>query len=839
MISSNRPVRWIPIASLASGLALPQAPLHAAEPARAPEPLPAVIVTAEGPPAAGAGRATDLVIPTAVPVNSVFGFDQPVLDTPRSVAPLSAKLLDDANVLKLEDISRTVTNTYGPSVFGLSSLPYIRGQEGELFQNGMRRLAGNNGYGLPVSLNSVEAMDVVKGPATPVYGPTQRVGGYINLVTKRAPLDLLSGEASFSYGSYDKYRYGLDVGIPLIRDQLGLRLSYEGVDEESFYRNVKQQSQDIYLALNWKPSNTFRFNFNAEYYDVDHYSDIAGINRPTQDLIDNGTYITGRGVSPVTGLVPGPYAVISPTGETQIDRSQVFVDPLDYGKARIFSLQGEAIWNISNDWTMVNRTFFQNLTKETVNQNSFREIVPENYSLENRTEFAFKWGGRGYAPAAPAPATPGKEPSGKSPVGSSVIDALPDVADERNTTLFGFDFRFNHARGLSQFSTEADNAVDLTESLRYGRVPESVALTLTPAYKTRGSRGHKVSPGGAYDTDGDGLYDVFGNGDVNDTDTFQYGLFVQQDFKITPWLSLDLGGRGDIFHIDATDPAPPPGFDAASADTTFGTGSGNASIILKPKDNLSFYTTYSFSQSVNAALGGGSTLDGNNTLPNSNNHIGSELWEIGAKWSLLEDKLFAQAALFDQSRSVRNRDGSTSQLKVPGAELQLTYQPDRHFYAQIGAAYLDARFDNTGTGQETGRVEDAFDNSRPDIINGSGKGSPSYTSFPPGDYRFPGSPQYNLNAALSYKLDCGLGMRLTGLYTTEQDLDVGGHVKIPDQVTLNAGLFYERGNFTVSFDVLNVTDEENWTTVFNGYFGATDALPEEPVRFVTAVKYRF
>ncbi len=61
---------------------------------------------------------------------------------------------------------------------------------------------------------------------------------------------------------------------------------------------------DVYAALAWKPNDRFRLDANFEYFDVPHYPDNAGINRPTQALINNDTYIQGTGVSPVTGIDP-------------------------------------------------------------------------------------------------------------------------------------------------------------------------------------------------------------------------------------------------------------------------------------------------------------------------------------------------------------------------------------------------------------------------------------------------------------------------------------------------------------------------------------------------------
>ena len=270
--SPNPTRRWLfSPAVLAIGLSLPLA-VHA----QAPQQHPEVIVTAPQ------GRETDSVLPTAVPTGSAYGFDQSILNTPRSGSVLSKTDLQDNHVEKLSDLINAASNTFGPDVFGITSLPYIRGQEGELYINGMLRVAGNNAYGLPVSLNSVEAMDIVKGPASPVYGSTQRVGGFVNLVTKRAPLDRTAGEIDYSFGSYRENHYSLDIGTPLIKNELGLRLSFEGMNDGSYYRNAKFLSQDVYIALDWKPSDTFKYELSAELFNVPHYTDNAGINRPTR-----------------------------------------------------------------------------------------------------------------------------------------------------------------------------------------------------------------------------------------------------------------------------------------------------------------------------------------------------------------------------------------------------------------------------------------------------------------------------------------------------------------------------------------------------------------------------
>ena len=499
--------------------------------------------------------------------NSAYGGEgRDILDTPRSVDQLTSTTLEDNQIRDIHDLARATSSSQGPNTLGLQSLPIIRGQEGEVFVNGIRRETGNNGYGLPISFNSVEQIDVVKGPASPVFGPTQRVGGYINLVTKQPFLDDWHGELNGSYGSYDAKRYQVDFGGPIIKDQLGFRVSFEQEDDGSYYRNVYFQSIDAYAALTWKPSNNFRVDLNGEYYKVYHYSDNAGINRPTQALIDNDTYITGQGVSPFTGpinpatglptpsTIPGPFSVTSPTGTTTIHHYDVFVDPEDFSNTQTYIGEATATYKVNDHLNVVNRIFYQDLNKATINQNSFRELLPEDHSFEDRLEFNVDFdtpiGSRssgGFHKAADL-----KDGKGDDKAAKTVAEDMP-LLDFRFKGTYGFDFRYLEDRGFSQFNTEADDANDLTLPLYLTRVPPSVVLQLgklgvgivpgTATYVPAPGYNNSilVSPGGTY-YNPDGSVLTYGNNDSNHTNYYQGGVFVQQHVDFTSWLNIDFGG---------------------------------------------------------------------------------------------------------------------------------------------------------------------------------------------------------------------------------------------------------------------------------------------------------
>jgi len=750
------------------------------------------------------------ILPTDRIAGSLFGPARSALESPRAVSILSEEVLREAAVRGLRDLAAVSPNTDTPNTFGVPSLPRIRGQEGEIFQNGQRRAGGNNGFGLPISFNAFDRLDVVKGPPTPVLGPTQRVGGYIDLHTKRPDLDRIRGSVTLEAGSYDFYRGTVDYSTPLTAGRSALRVSWEHLDADSFYDNVVSRSDSLFLAYTHARNDRVRLDYSFEYFDA-RYSDNAGWNRPTQDLIDHGSYITGIGISPVTGAIPGPRAVIRPTGVVNLPRNRVLTDPDDFSKARTLISQTTLTVRLAPDTTLTNRTFLQSLEKDQVNQNSFVEIVDESYTAENRTELArdfnFSLGGRSFA----------------------------------NRSVTGLALRGHRIVGYSQFNTEADAPIDLTAPISTRRIPNSVlptVLGLNPGV-VQLRPGVFVAPGASdYDVDGDGRND-FARSDTNGTDSFQSGLFHQHDLRFDERWSLLAGARFDLLHVKSEDPIPPVGFRAIADSTTQGQGAGNASLVFAPTQRSSAYATYAYSQSVSNGLGGGVPLDGDGRLSSTGFHIASRLFELGTKSSLLDNTLFLSTAAFTQSRNVRNRDGSNSRLNVRGVEGELTYRPSRRFFAVLGTSYVDARFDNGSVSQGTGRVEDAFDNSRPDIVVGTGRGSPNFTVFPAADHRFPGLPRVTANALGSFTLDSGFGGTLGATWTGEQNLDVLGRVVIHPQINVNAALFYRQPRYEFRLDALNATDEKNFSPIFNGFFGADLVLPEEPVRFRASASYRF
>ncbi|MBU2883204.1 TonB-dependent receptor plug domain-containing protein [Psychrosphaera sp. B3R10] len=731
-------------------------------------------------------------------VNGPFGDNLAIQDIARSVTPISSELIEQLNITTLQDVLAVSPNTYSASGFGAPSLPTIRGQLGELFQDGIRRQAGNNGFGIPLSFNSVEQIDVVKGAPPVLFGSSQRNGGFVNLHSKKASTYDTKGKLSLSAGRWDQYRALVDFQAPIIKDKIGLRVSAEHVDSGSFYDFSSTQSDSFYAALSILPDNKSSWDINFEYFKVE-FTDNAGINRPTQALIDDGLYITGQGVQENGSTIPKAGSIISPTGQVKIDRSKVLTDPANLNNASTYLIHSIYKRELTTHLSLKNTSYFQHLAREEIAQNSFVEIIDGADTAQNRTEITYQW-------------------------------------DDTQQTIFAFDIRYNDVLGYSQFTTEADSPIDLTGPISNRRIP------LTEEQKARLVElrpGVFVSPGGQYDVNNDGTGD-FNLSDTTDSRSWQTGLAIQQDSQWTEKLRTSFGYRVDFYDVTAEDPIAPANQITASDSISDTLHSGQISFNYNLDSDLTLYGAASYNEATSNSMAGGSTLGADNTINPLNFATENTLAEFGLKYVPADSDWYADGALFSQRRSLRNRDGSNTGIRTEGFESQVFYDA-YPFWFSAGYSYIDARYDDSGSAQDSAQIADAFDNSRPDIIAGNSIGAPSYTAFAASNRQVQGIPEQSLSLNGNYSINLKWKAGFSGLYTKSYPLDFLGTVKIRDQYTLNINSIYAFTPTTkLRFDINNVTNQKNWRPVFEGgYFGATLVFPELPINAKLTLTHSF
>jgi catecholate siderophore receptor len=729
----------------------------------------------------------DQVSPLQRKVSSVLGLELSVLDTPRSVTEINAAQMRDQSIVDVTDFAKVTSGAYTNDQFGGPNVPWLRGQAAEVFQNGMLRTPRSDGQ--PLSFNSVEGFDIVKGPADVVYGPTGNVGGYVNLVTKRPFFDDTHATATVTDGEFGTRKWQLDVSGPL-NNELAYRVSYEGIHSGSYYENGYTHSDDVYIALRYLPTSNLTVDFNTEFYSA-HYTENTGINRPTEQLIEDGLYYTGTGVSPYATPGGDPrnfLSVIDVTGAVDLNRRDQLVAPSDHDQGTNFQAQLDVTDTLSDALTLVNKAYFEDYAQLQLEYaQRYYNNIAESYNFEDRLELQGKFA--------------------------------------NNQLITGASYRFMHVVAYGDFWNEYLNPTDLTTN------PATYPITdLFGVLPVPGSPTQFATPGASYAS---GLYpNQIAN--TQDQTSSQLGLFFQDIYSLTDQLSVLGGVRVDAIHESITDPLPPPGFAAAHASTTQVEEAVDTSITYKPQTWNTFYATVDFNQSPVTTNGGGFAAFTGDTLASGDFHIKNWLYETGNKLALADNTLYLTTALFDQKRSQTDQFNNTSIIKAIGAEFEANYQPNNNFSATAAASWLHAWLPDASGGLAfTENVYDAF---APPY--GTGVGSPNFNSLPLGSYRQPGVPQRLLSTFAKYRLDSGFGISLGIVETGDITTSYLGNVYIPSEYSLDGMLFYENPRWSVHANFYNLTNQKNWIAE-NGTEGNDLITAALPFHYQISVSYKF
>jgi len=127
----------------------------------------------------------------------------------------------------------------------------------------------------------IERIEVLRGPQGTLYGASS-IGGLLKYVTLAPSLDELEGKVGVeavdvSGGSGNDFNYGARISVPLVKDSLGMSLSYARRELPAFIDNVQTGESDINegtqegvrLALLWQPSENTSLSLSAMRQEVD------------------------------------------------------------------------------------------------------------------------------------------------------------------------------------------------------------------------------------------------------------------------------------------------------------------------------------------------------------------------------------------------------------------------------------------------------------------------------------------------------------------------------------------------------------------------------------------
>jgi outer membrane receptor protein involved in Fe transport len=237
------------------------------------------------------------------PSASSFGFTKPLLETPRAVSFVSGEQIALAGISTVEDLMKVVPGVYTTTRYGLQGGINVRDVQADNYYRGMKRI-NMQGHARTV-LEGMDTIEVVKGPPSPIYGMGQ-IGGYVNMYPKSGrskTSGYLPGEQGFvqaNYGSYDRTETSFGVGGPysLLGKQAGYYAFGLLENSNTFIKQVGVKQR--YLQAGTSVDNFMGpFRLETGFLAQNSVTTGAYMNRVTQNLINNGQYISG---SPLVNL---------------------------------------------------------------------------------------------------------------------------------------------------------------------------------------------------------------------------------------------------------------------------------------------------------------------------------------------------------------------------------------------------------------------------------------------------------------------------------------------------------------------------------------------------------
>ena len=756
-------------------------------------------------------------------VEAVFGFGKSILETPRSASTISSEQMERFNVSDIDELVAFAPGTFTQSFFGVAGSLDVRGNPGEAYFRGMKRLDNPGNYPTPIGASS--RIDIVRGPASPIYGPS-KIGGYLNFNPKSARassgqyLDAPTGAMSYTHGTWDKSIVTAEVGGPasIAGKEMGYYVYGEVENSGSYYENSATDQSILQASFNIDLTDNLRVEFGGMYHKYDG-NQVAGWNRLTQELVDNGTYITGTaqpldtdgdgsisheeyGAVNLAGnsffYVPAAsftdseateLMALENVGTTTLSGSQTLVAPDDQLVNEANTFYFDVIY-YADSWEIKNQFFYDGY--DNINENAYGfSQFHDSWVIEDKVVFSTEY--------------------------------------ETNSLLAQFQvspsIRYTDFLHGDDFTYEYFNRRDLT-------MPSSALDRRLLATRS----------GMNYDNYGEGNYLDLGFAAMTDL-TWDFGL------------NIVLGLRYDTIDIESTsrEDLKLPAEQIVEGSTTPITEketvdgvSWNTSISYTTPWGLIPYITVAEQATLVAGQGAEITVGQLNNADGSGAFDTSDLFEYGIKGSFLDDSLYFALSVYEQERTDYNSQAIVTNATThnEGVELELRWVVNENLV--VSAGYTNVEVINL-TARENGSqfgflgLEDLTGLEDPSLVLGGnviglnlvGEG----TSNPKA--KKAGIPDNIYTLTATYDFQNGFASSVSIIDADEAPSGFSGSVMLPAYTLVNAGLSYQTEQWDINFTVKNLTDERYFRANFPDLFGSQIVLPELPRHFNVKFGYKF
>lgn len=796
----------------------------------------------------------DLGILQTDPVDSVFGFGKTILQTPRAVSSINIELLEQFNAKGINDLVNFVPGTFTTSFFGVAGSLDIRGTSAENFFRGVKRLNNEGNY--PTPIGASDRVDIIRGPMSPIAGPS-KVGGALNFIPKSSRaetgqyLEESTGEISYTTGSFDKSILTAEVGGPtdFMGNPAGYYLYAELEASGSYYENDSTDQTLLQASFNTDLESGWRIEFGGMYQDWKGHEN-GGWNRVTQDLVDNGTYITGQPITNIDSEFGNGDGLIQGTEIDDWEFAQALINgggtaEFGVGDGSNLCFIGISVFCIFED------NDASNLTQEVVDGLGIgldpatvgtAQLSTSQVLITDRDKFdttvhtlyfdAMKELGGGW------------EFTGK---------VLYDAQEYVNVDSYGFtkfaDAWMTEGQAIFSNSFETDSGVfnvQVSPSLRYTDAFYANDFSDEIFDRTDLTVGFNALSTQELPTLDPGNIETWSN--YTNSTYLQAGFAALADITLFENFNAVLGLRYDYVDAEGTSGEGDDGENVGDievvcfaavcefdADDTDSGVTWSASFSYTLPGNITPYVTAA-EQTTIVSGAAGEIATGNIA---GGTFLGdSELTEFGIKTSQLDGRLFAAIAVYEQERIDFNSQNPVSNqpTKSEGVELELRYVPFDNL--SLIATYSDSETTVTTAGGTTFSYVGAAD--LPNVDPATWFGAIIGGNHEVGTEPLRGAlPEKIFSVSASYKWTDNITTSLNVTDVDETEPSVLGGIVLPAYTLVNASAVYSTEKYTAGFYMNNLTDETYFRGNFPSLYGNNAILPELPRNWKAEVSYKF
>ena len=574
------------------------------------------------------GRHNQLILESGTATKS----NMSLMQTPAAVVVVDKLLFTEQAGATLQESLRNVSGlSQDGNNYGVGDNLAIRGLGVNYAYDGMYGGADlENSYNPTRTMTNIESVEVLKGPATGLYGMGS-AGGVINLIEKK-PQQQAAYEIRAIVGQWDNYGVMLDATSGLT-DDTAYRIvaNYETSDG---YRGLSSERTELYASLSHVFSNDNSILFSAAY--IDDAIQIDSIGHPVRlidlSLIDSlpGS-ITANDLS--NGDINDGGLQLTDLQRQELSDSLNVTDgwqPIDLGSTGLISPistpnKGKELRiklrqdiDFSNDWSLNHQLQYRTYSTDYIRQTS-----AFNYIYHNR---------------------------------NGTINLDPRAPLVINDVLYPYAARRQEYRKINADETTLQYFADLSNTWSLGDLRGEHLLSAN--YEKRDMEYQQHSIWDADDSRSDPVPYILDIRDPNwptgsfedynpalrsryDKSATAWGVSLQEVVYFNEALTARVGGAyskvKQTYQNQFSDGNPE--LDADDDGFTY-----NLGLNYQISKNFSTFINHSKGRTAYSVLG---SLSEDSNRPDSE----SESWDLGARFTALNDDLLASIVLFDTART--------------------------------------------------------------------------------------------------------------------------------------------------------------------------------------------